>query len=132
MTIAAYKRTISETEAPRQIERRLLAQVTAELERAHMVFDALEDGAAKLEQLSSGLHDVLWRNQQIWQAFKMDLLDNNNGLNPELRAGILSLAIWVDRHTHSVMAGKAKIKPLIDINRSIFLGLGGKTTPAEV
>ncbi|MDX2482325.1 MAG: flagellar biosynthesis regulator FlaF, partial [Pseudodonghicola sp.] len=33
MGIAAYKRTISQTETPRQIERRVLSRATSELER---------------------------------------------------------------------------------------------------
>ncbi|MGV6810849.1 MAG: flagellar biosynthesis regulator FlaF [Brevirhabdus sp.] len=131
MHIAAYKRTISETEAPRQIERRILAQVTAELERAHLAYDEEQEKAEKLRLLSDGLRDALWRNEQVWMAFRSDLAEPENALNPQLKAGLLSLALWVERHTQGVMAGSQKIKPLIDVNRSIFLGLGGNAAPME-
>ena len=126
MNIAAYKRTISETEAPRQIERRLLAQVTSELDRGYLDFDQAERKIDKLQLLADGLRHTLWKNEQLWAAFKTDLASQGNGFNPELKSALLSLSIWVERHTQGVMAGSNKIKPLIDVNRSIFHGLGGK------
>lgn len=126
MTIAAYKRTISETETPRQIERRILAQVTAELEREYLAYDQAESRIDKLQLLAGGLRDSLWRNQQVWMAFKADLAEKGNTLDPQLKAALLSLSLWVERHTQSVLAGSVKIKPLIDINRSVFQGLEGR------
>ncbi|WP_372886861.1 flagellar biosynthesis regulator FlaF [Shimia sp.] len=126
MTIAAYKRTISETESPRQIERRILAQVTAELERDYLKFDQAESKIEKLELLADGLRHSLWKNQQVWMAFKADLAEQGNAFDPQLKAALLSLALWVERHTQHVMAGSLGIKPLIDINRSIFQGLEGR------
>lgn len=130
MTIAAYKRTISETEAPRQIERRILAQVTAELEREHVKFDEAERRIDKLQLLADGLRHSLWKNEQIWMAFKADLVEEGNALDPQLKSSLLSLALWVERHTQSVMAGSLKIKPLIDVNRSVFQGLEGRAFQA--
>jgi len=127
MHIAAYKRTISETEAPRQIERRILAQVTADMERNYLAYDQEQEKSEKLRLLADGLRDTLWRNEQVWMAFRADLAEVGNELNPQLRAGLLSLALWVERHTQGVMSGNQKVKPLIDVNRSIFLGLGGNT-----
>lgn len=130
MTIAAYKRTISETEAPRQIERRILAQVTAELEREYVKFDEAERRIDKLQLLADGLRHSLWKNEQIWMAFKADLVEEGNALDPQLKSSLLSLALWVERHTQSVMAGSLKIKPLIDVNRSVFQGLEGRAFQA--
>lgn len=126
MTIAAYKRTISATEAPRQIERRLLAQATADLERHQTSFDNAEDGSEKLSILTSGLRQAVWNNVLIWQALKSDLSQPNNAFPTELKASLISLAIWVERHSQGVMSGTKKVRPLIDINSSVFLGLGGK------
>lgn len=126
MTIAAYKRTISGTEAPRQIERRLLAQATAKLERHQANFDNADDGSAKLAILTSGLRDAVWNNILIWQTLKSDLAQPNNAFPAELKASLISLAIWVERHSQGVLAGSKKVKPLIEINSSVFLGLGGK------
>lgn len=131
MNIAAYKRTIADTEAPRQIERRVLSQATAALERSQAGFDTAERKIDKLSILSNGLRDSLWRNNQIWLTLKADLVEPDNQLPPELRAGLLSLAIWVERHTAGVMSGDLKVKPLIDINRSIIRGLSNQATNPE-
>lgn len=127
MSIAAYKRTISDTESPRQIERRVLSQVTADLEKYQQEFDAAERSADKLELLAGGLRDVLWQNERIWMAFKSDLAEQGNALGPDLRAALLSLAMWVERHTRDVMSGSRKVRPLIEVNRTIISGLDGRT-----
>ncbi|HEX7800343.1 MAG TPA: flagellar biosynthesis regulator FlaF, partial [Asticcacaulis sp.] len=36
---------------------------------------------------------------------------------------IISLSLWVNRHTSLVMRNKEEIGPLIDINRTIMQGL---------
>ncbi len=133
MSVAAYKRTISHTEAPRQIERRILARVTSELENQFEAFDAAEHRMDRLQLLANGLRHSLWNNQMVWMTFKMDLLEKENGLDPALRASLVSIAIWVEKHTQSVLAGDKTIRPLLDINRSIIDGLGGRAfnTAAE-
>ncbi|MDG1168831.1 MAG: flagellar biosynthesis regulator FlaF [Sulfitobacter sp.] len=130
MSVAAYKRTISHTEAPRQIERRILAQVTSELEQQFEAFDKAERKLDRLQVLAGGLRDSLWKNQMVWLTFKMDLVEQNNGLNPDLRASILSLAAWVEKQTQGVLSGEKSVKPLIDINRSIIDGLSGRSAEA--
>ncbi|MGC1504553.1 MAG: flagellar biosynthesis regulator FlaF [Sulfitobacter sp.] len=126
MSVTAYKRTISHTEAPRQIERRILAQVTSELESQFQVFDGAERRLERLQLLADGLRHTLLKNQKVWSTFKMDLTETDNGLTPELKATIISLAIWVENHTQGVLAGGKDVKPLIDINRSIIDGLSGR------
>jgi flagellar protein FlaF len=130
MSVAAYKRTISHTEAPRQIERRILAQVTSELEQQFEAFDKAERKLDRLQVIAGGLRDSLWKNQMVWLTFKMDLVEQNNGLNPDLRASILSLAAWVEKQTQGVLSGEKSVKPLIDINRSIIDGLSGRSAEA--
>ncbi|KRS18600.1 flagellar biosynthesis regulator FlaF [Roseovarius indicus] len=126
MSIAAYKRTISDTEAPRQIERRVLVQVTSRLESGHVDYDAAETSGERLEILSNGLREDVWQNERVWLAFKADLAEPENALSPDLRAGLLSLAMWVERHSQGVLAGEKKVKPLIDINKTIINGLAGR------
>jgi len=127
MSIAAYKRTITETESPRQIERRVLARVTADLERLGPDFDAAERGLDKLTALSNGLRDALWQNQRVWMAFRTDLAQPGNQLPPELRAAMISLSVWVDTHTRGVLQGKNKVRPLVEINKTIIRGLDRNT-----
>lgn len=125
MSIAAYKRTISETESPRQIERRVLSRVTSELERLGPEYDSAERGLDKLSLLSNGLRDALWQNQKVWMAFQGDLSQEGNTLPPDLRAGLLSLSIWVNTHTRGVLQGDNKVRPLIEINQTIIRALDG-------
>ncbi len=126
MGITAYKRTISDTEAPRQIERRVLVQAMADLER-YPEFDAAEKRIDKLQILAGGLRDAVWRNECIWLTFKHDLAEKENALPPDLRATLISLAIWVESHSAAVLLGAEEIGPLISINRSIIRGLSGST-----
>jgi flagellar protein FlaF len=126
MSVTAYKRTISHTEAPRQIERRILAQVTSELEKQFQAFDNAERRLERLQLLADGLRHTLLKNQMVWATFKMDLTETENGLSPELKATIISLGLWVESHTQGVLAGGKTVKPLIDINRSIIDGLSGR------
>ncbi|MFY0597929.1 MAG: flagellar biosynthesis regulator FlaF [Cognatishimia sp.] len=125
MSIAAYKRTISETESPRQIERRVLSNVTAEMESKYLAFDQAETSGDKLALLAEGLRDTLWYNERIWLAMRNDLSETGNALSPDLKAGLISLALWVETHTQGVLKGERKVKPLLDINRSIVRGLEG-------
>lgn len=125
MSIAAYKRTISQTESPRQIERRVLSTVTAEMESKYLAFDQAETSGEKLALLADGLRDTLWYNERIWMTMRNDLVESANGLSPDLKAGLISLAIWVENHTQGVMKGEKTVKPLLDINRSIIRGLEG-------
>jgi flagellar protein FlaF len=40
-----------------------------------------------------------------------------------VRAQIISLSLWVNRHTSKVIRRQEDIQPLIDVNRSIMEGL---------
>lgn len=127
MSIAAYKSTIRQSESPRQIERRILSRLTGQLE-AHAAFDT----ATKMERLSilsSGLRDALAENQKLWGELKHDLALPTNELSPQLRAGLISIALWIDRQTQAVMGGQAGVRALADINRTIIAGLSA--TPAS-
>ncbi|RMH45727.1 MAG: flaF protein [Alphaproteobacteria bacterium] len=124
MGIAAYRRTITKTESPRQIERRLLMGVTAELEK-YRHFDELEKPGDKLKLLAQGLREAVWKNERIWMTFKNDLVYEANALPPNLRASLISLGFWVENHSQGVLAGTHRLEPLISVNRSIIDGLAG-------
>jgi flagellar protein FlaF len=125
MSITAVTRTISDTESRRQIEWRVLSSVTAELESRQLDFDQAQKPGEKLAMLANGLRDSLWYNERIWMTMRNDLAESGNALSPDLRAGLISLALWVETHTQGVMKGEKKIKPLLDVNRSIIRGLEG-------
>lgn len=119
MSIAAYQQTIAECDDPRQIEFRVFLRITLALERSRG-----EDWR------SSSFKDALWRNMELWNRLRADLLDEDNGLPRQLRAGLVSLSLSVDRHSRSVLRGEATMDLLIDINRAIMGGLQ-RTQPAE-
>jgi flagellar protein FlaF len=54
-----------------------------------------------------------------------DLSADDNQLPDGLKAQLISLAIWVDRHSSKVLRGKAEVGPLIKVNRTIMEGLAG-------
>lgn len=112
MTLNAYQAALARAETPRSAELRLLGEITGEM------MDAEERGL-KGAMLMPSLH----RNRQVWHAFHTDCIDPNNGLPRELRAQIASLALWVDRFTSDVIAGRERLRELIEVNRTIMDGL---------
>jgi len=77
----------------------------------------------KGEDSKSLLAKSIHWNRRLWLALQADCALENNLLPDETRAGIISLAIWVDKHSRKVLRGEAEIEPLIDVNRSIMEGL---------
>ena len=133
MSIAAYKTTIRESETPRQIERRVLSRVTGQMAARAEAFDRAESARDRGTLLAEGLREDLATNQKFWSELQFDLSQPGNALPAELRAGLISLAIWVDRQTSTVMGGHAGVRALVDINRSIVAGLAGQgSSVAEV
>ena len=112
MYTQSYQATQAIIEGPRQTEYRLFALVTRSL------MDA-EDKEHSDKQFYGA---VDW-NRRLWSTLQFDLAAEDNLLPDELKAKLLSLAIWVDKHSSLAMKGKARIAPLISVNRSIMEGL---------
>ena len=130
MSLAAYKKTIRESETPRQIERRILSRVTYDLTRTGEGFDASESSEGRLSILAAGLRDSLYENQRFWAALRYDLAEPGNAMPDTLKASLISLALWVDRQTFALMAGQGRLSALIDVNANIAAGLAGQAAPA--
>ncbi len=111
MSLQSYQQVQNATEDPRKTEYRLFASVTKSL------MDAAESDDVATR--NKALH---W-NRRLWLTLQADCADDDNKLSDELRAGIISLAIWVDRHSRMVMKGEGDMGSLIDVNRSIMEGL---------
>ena len=115
MSLQAYQQAAARGESPRETEYRLFAQVTL----------ALMD-AAKCDPTDiRGRIDALDWNRRVWSVLGTACADSANALPPELRASIISLSIWVGKHTSQVIRRKEDIEPLIEINRMIMQGLRG-------
>jgi flagellar protein FlaF len=130
MSLAAYKKTIRESESPRQIERRILSRVTYDLTHTGQGYDASETGEARLAILAGGLRDSLYENQKFWAAMRYDLSETDNALPDGLKASLISIALWVDRETSALMAGQGRLTALIEVNTNITSGLSGQAAPA--
>ena len=113
MSLQAYQKAATWAESPRQMEYRLFAQVTLALMEAAKTDPT--DIPARI--------DVLDWNRRVWTALSEDCSSPGNGLPAPLRASIISLAIWVTRHTSAVIRRQEEIEPLIEINRAIMQGL---------
>jgi flagellar protein FlaF len=109
---AAYGRVQNVTEDPRQIEYRLLAQVTAALRAAK---DAPGDRPK--------YYDALIWNKKVWDALLADLVDDRNRLPKDVRNSLIQISAWVSKQTFAVMDGEAGIDTLIEVNNNIMDGL---------
>ena len=131
MSVAAYKQTIRAVESPRDIERRVILQITSKLEASSAAFDQSSSKMERLEILNDGLSLALSENQRLWSALKHDLADEGNSLPLDLRASLISIALWVERQTGSVLAAEANVEPLVAVNRSICSGLAHSSQATE-
>jgi flagellar protein FlaF len=112
MSLSAYQRVRTISELPRNTEFRLVSQITGEM-------IAARDAGLKASDLLATLH----RNREMWGTFASACGAPGNALPDELRAGIISLALWVDRFTSEVVTGREDIDGLIGVNRQLLEGL---------
>jgi flagellar protein FlaF len=110
--------TVTENPAPppvpdqRQAEFQAFDQVTRELQAN--VAKAKED-----PEFLRALDD----NRRLWHALEEDLARPQNQLPDPLKAQIISVAIWVERHSKLAEQGEASTEALIQVNESIMKGL---------
>jgi flagellar protein FlaF len=69
------------------------------------------------------LCDAVQQNTRLWLTLLEDLNDPANRLAADLKARLASLAATSVNHGRRVVAGKATLNLLIDINRAIAAGL---------
>jgi flagellar protein FlaF len=120
MSLQAYQRAAQRAENPREAEYRLFGQVTR----------ALMDAAkADVSDLKTRIDALDW-NRRLWSALATSCSDPSNTLPPEVRATIISLSLWVSKHSSAVMRREEDFEPLIDVNRMIMQGLTGGAAEA--
>lgn len=127
---AAYQQSQNATQNPRDVEYRLLGQVTAAMIAAQKVW---AESRANVEYKKQVVDAALW-NRNVWSAFRSDLLDEGNQLPTELKAQLISISLFIERETNEVMTNEADFEALIDINQQIIEGLrphqGAAAAPA--
>ncbi len=119
MSYTKYKTAQASTETPRQTEYRVFAEVTR----------SLRDCQAQ-ERVDASFFSAIDRNRRLWLTLQMDLASEDNRFPDDLKAQIISLAIWVDKHSSLVLRGNATVDSLIVVNRAMMEGLASMPVPA--
>lgn len=112
MSYNAYQKAQQRTETPAEVEYRLFSQVTRSLV-------AVEDAKATDQALINALD---W-NRRMWSTLSADCSVKGNGLPNELRASIISLSMWVSKHSSAISRGEETVSDLIQVNKTIMEGL---------
>lgn len=120
MSLQAYQQAAARSENPRDAEYRLFGQVTRAL---------IEASAMPPDDFKGRVEALDW-NRRLWSALATDCADPENVLPTPLRAQIISLSLWVSRHTSAVIRREEEFEPLIDINRIMMQGLSGQSEAA--
>jgi flagellar protein FlaF len=116
MSLQAYQQAAKRAEQPRDSEYRLFGEVTRALMAAST--KPADDFAARI--------DVLDWNRRVWMTLAADCAHPTNSLDPGLRAQIISLSLWVGRHSSAVMRGEETFDALIEVNRIMMQGLAAR------
>lgn len=120
MSLQAYERAQNTTQSPKQVEYRLFGQVTGAL------IDAKDGG----ERDKVFFEAIDW-NRRLWSTLSTDCGARGNKLPDQLRAQIVSLAIWVGKYSSKVALGRGDIQDLIDVNKTIMEGLAPQSAFAQ-
>ncbi len=122
MSLQAYQKAAQRAENPRQAEYRLFGQVTRAL---------MEASQAERFDFKKRIDALDW-NRRLWAVLASDCAAPDNQLPIPVRAQIISLSLWINKHSSSVMRGEEPWEPLIEVNRMMMNGLGGgDANPAE-
>jgi len=118
----AYRDTERNTLDGRALEAMVLAKASAALLAVRNQWEQPD--------LKERLDEALRYNQRLWTMFQVELANENNPLPDELRRNLLSLSLFVDKHTFGLMASPApeKLDILISINQNIASGLSRSTS----
>ena len=116
MSLRAYQQAATRTENPRETEYRLFGQVTRAL---------MEAAQAPVDDIQTRINALDW-NRRVWSALATDCALPENTLPDQLRASIISLSLWVGRHSSAVMRKEEEFEPLVEINRINMQGLAGR------
>jgi flagellar biosynthesis activator protein FlaF len=110
----AYNEVIEDSrQTMRARERQAIDRVIAMLRTAH------EKGPGSRERV-----EALFYLRRLWMIFLNDLNDPNNELPEQLRAGIISIGIWMMKEIDRVRDGATNdLSPMIEINALIRDGL---------
>ena len=116
--VAAYAQQDKRNLSPREVEAMAFTKAVLLLEDA-------KQSVGNLEKYSKALRF----NHLLWTIIQADLTEPDNNLSPEIKANVMSLSIFVDKHTTKALrsSNPGDLDVLININRNLAAGL--RTTP---
>ena len=115
MSLQAYQQVSARAESPRELEYRLFGQVTRAL---------IEASDADPLDFKTRMDALDW-NRRLWSTLATDCASPDNAMDKSLRAQIISISLFVSKHSSAVMRGEDDFQALIDINKMIMQGLAG-------
>jgi flagellar protein FlaF len=99
---------------------------------------ALLEAARRLDAVTKGEDRDAYRaalrlNWRLWTIIQADVSSDESPLPDEIRQNILSLSVFIDKHTVKALAEPdvGKLGILVDINRNIAAGLMANLAETE-
>jgi flagellar protein FlaF len=113
-----YARVATTTASPREIEAKALLMAANKLQAV------MTNADATFEQTS----EALMFNRKLWSIFLSEARRDENPQPLDVRQNIANIGIFVLSHTAALQISPQRdhFKPLIEINRNIAAGLGGR------
>jgi flagellar biosynthesis activator protein FlaF len=114
----AYARVADTTASPRENEAKALLMAANKLQTV------MTNANSTFEQMS----EALMFNRKLWTIFLSEAHRDGNPQPLEVREKIANIGIFVLSHTAALQISRQRqhFKPLIEINRNIAAGLGGR------
>jgi len=114
----AYARTSQTTSSPREIEAQALLKAARQL----------QDVQTNWAGPGKALDTALLFNRRLWSIFMSAAQTDENPQPLEVRQNIANIGVFVLSHTAALQISPQRdhFKPLIEINRNIAAGLGGR------
>ena len=114
----AYARIANTTTSPRDIEAQALLMAANKLQAV------MTNADATFQQTS----EALMFNRKLWSIFLSEAQRDENPQPLDVRQNIANISIFVLSHTAALQISPQRdhFKPLIEINRNIAAGLGGR------
>ena len=113
MSLQAYKTATARAENPRE------ASISARVTWPNRRYSA---SRADPTDIKTRIDALDW-NRRLWSTLATDCSNPDNTLPAPLRAQLISISLFVSRHSSAVMRREEDFEPLIDINKMIMQGL---------
>ena len=114
----AYARVAQATSSPRDIEAQALL----------MAANKLQDVMTRVDATFKQTSDALLFNRKLWTIFLSEALRDESPQPLDVRQNIANIGVFVLSQTAALQVSPQRehFKPLIEINRNIAAGLGGR------